>query len=182
MAVAVEEKLLKVGQYGHGLSAFAAKADARFAKVTDTSAVSEKVNTLIGTDTGKSARAIAAEELAKQLIPDGAKESLDTLAEIAAWIQAHPDDASKMNQAIAALQAKTVLGTYMDGETAKEYATVKAYVEAYVASQVSGKVDKVEGKGLSTNDFDNTYKAKLDAIEYATDAEIDAIIAGIWAA
>lgn len=61
------------------------------------------VDTLVGTDTGKSARTIANEELAKQLIPENANESLDTLAEIAAWIQAHPDDASAMNAAITKL-------------------------------------------------------------------------------
>lgn len=91
------------------------------------------VSTLVGEDTDKSARTIANEELAKQLIPENAKESLDTLAEIAAWIQSHPDDASAMNEAIAALQAKGTLGTDADS---KEYATVKAYVEAYVAAQV----------------------------------------------
>lgn len=63
-----------------------------------------KLTTLIGTDTGKSVRKIANEELAAQLIPDGAKESLDTLQEIAAWIQAHPDDASAMSADIAELQ------------------------------------------------------------------------------
>lgn len=59
-----------------------------------------QVGTLVGEDTGKSARTIAAEELAKQLIPEAAAESLDTLEEIAAWIQAHPGDAATMNEAI----------------------------------------------------------------------------------
>ena len=39
-----------------------------------------------------------------------------------------------MNSAIEALEAKTVLGTYIDGEETKEYATVKAYVEAAIAA------------------------------------------------
>lgn len=73
-------------------------------------AVEDEVDTLIGEDVGKSARTIANEELAKQLIGDSAKESLDTLEEIAAWIQSHPDDASAMNAAIAALQAKVDTG------------------------------------------------------------------------
>ena len=64
------------------------------------------VETLIGADTGKSARAIATEELAAQLIPANAQEALDTLTEIAAWIQAHPGDAAAINAAISALQAK----------------------------------------------------------------------------
>lgn len=61
-----------------------------------------KVDTLIGADTGKSARTIANEELAKQLIPENAGEALDTLQEIAAWIQSHPGDAAAMNEAIGA--------------------------------------------------------------------------------
>lgn len=65
-----------------------------------------KLTTLIGADAGKSARTIANEELAAQLIPENAKEALDTLGEIAAWIQAHPGDASAMNAAIEALEGK----------------------------------------------------------------------------
>ena len=63
-------------------------------------ALSAKVNTLIGSDVNKSVRTIAAEELAAQLIPSDAQESLNTLEEIAAWIQEHPGDAATMNQQI----------------------------------------------------------------------------------
>lgn len=35
---------------------------------------------------------------------------------------------------------------------------------AKIAALESGKVDKVEGKGLSSNDFTNVYKTKLDGI------------------
>ena len=65
----------------------------------------QTLNTLVGNDSGKSARTIANEELAAQLIPDDAQESLNTLQEIADWIQDHPDDASAMNTAITAIQA-----------------------------------------------------------------------------
>jgi hypothetical protein len=64
----------------------------------------DKITTLIGSDTNKSVRTIANEELAAQLIPEHAKEALDTLAEIAAWIQDHPDDAAAMNSKITALE------------------------------------------------------------------------------
>ena len=63
-----------------------------------------KVATLIGEDADKSVRTIANEELAKQLIAEGAAESLDTLQEIAQWIQDHPGDAAAMNAAIEQLQ------------------------------------------------------------------------------
>ena len=72
------------------------------------------IATLNGEDTGKSVRTIANEELAAQLIPSNAKEALDTLQEIAAWIQAHPDDASAMNGKITALQ--TAVGHPAEGE------------------------------------------------------------------
>ena len=52
------------------------------------------------TDKNKSIRAIAAEEIAEQLIPDDAQESLDTLQEISNWIQQHPDDVAEMNKNI----------------------------------------------------------------------------------
>lgn len=64
----------------------------------------QTITTLVGNDSGKSARTIANEELAAQLIPDSAQESLNTLQEIADWIQNHPDDASAMNAAITAIQ------------------------------------------------------------------------------
>lgn len=71
----------------------------------DIAAVQALVNTLIGDDASKSARTIAAEEIAKQLIPENAKEALDTLQEIAAWIQQHPEDVAEINRRIAALEA-----------------------------------------------------------------------------
>ena len=47
------------------------------------------------------------EELAAQLIPEEASDSLDTLQEIAAWIQSHPEDAAAMNNDIAELSGKS---------------------------------------------------------------------------
>lgn len=102
-----------------------------FAYASDVSTLNGKVTTLIGSDTNKSVRTIANEELAAQLIPANAGEALDTLQEIAAWIQSHPGDASAMNSAITALQSKVVLGK--DGSN-QEYATVKAYVEAAISA------------------------------------------------
>ena len=103
-----------------------------------------RINTLVGSDTDKSVRTIANEELAAQLIPQDAQEALDTLEEIAAWIQEHPQDA-------AAMAAKLTLGTHeVEGEQV-QYNTVKAYVEAYVASQLSASALS-EGNGI---DIDN---------------------------
>ena len=92
----------------------------------DAAAVGAKVDTLVGEDTGKSARTIANEELAKQLIPENADASLDTLQEIAAWIQAHPSDASDMNNKITALEGKAHEHTnkaVLDGITSDKVAS-----------------------------------------------------------
>ena len=101
------------------------------------------VDTLVGEDTGKSARTIANEELAKQLVAEGAKESLDTLAEIAAWIQSHPDDAAAMNKAIEDLEA--LVGTLPEGVTAT---TIVGYIQEVVAAEKS-RAEEVES-GLDT--------------------------------
>lgn len=106
--------------------------------------------TLVGSDTGKSARTIANEELAKQLIPEGAQESLDTLTEIAQWIQDHPDDAAAMNTALGKLQA------IVDGIGGEEddYVTVMAAIEGKIAAAMAGIVQdatKVEKSEINGN-------------------------------
>lgn len=186
-----------------GLAALAYKSEvstsdlaAALKAVIDAKAEASTVSTLIGGDTGKSVRTIANEELAAQLIPANAQEALDTLQEISAWIQSHPNE-------VAAIRRKLTLGA--NGET--EYATVKDYVEAVTSGlikltalsvstsgdgnavtemsynnstgaftltkgttfltehqDISGKVDKVDGKGLSTNDYTTAEKNKLAGI------------------
>jgi len=110
--------------------------------------VNGKVTTLIGSDAAKSVRTIANEELAAQLIPANAKEALDTLQEIAAWIQSHPDDASAMNTAITNLQ--NLVGTLpQDTDETSVVAWVTAELAA-LASQISGK--NVGASGETGND------------------------------
>lgn len=98
-----------------------------------------KITTLIGTDASKSVRTIANEELAKQLIPGDAKESLDTLGEIAAWIQQHPDDASAMNKKITDLTTK--VGAIPTTGTGANSATVVAYAAALAADAKKAGTD-----------------------------------------
>ena len=114
-----------------GLAALAYKAQVSQADLDAAlQAVLGNITTLVGADAGKSARTIANEELAAQLIPESAKESLNTLTEIAAWIQEHPDDASAMNAAIEALQAVTAgIGGEED-----DYATVVAAIEGKISA------------------------------------------------
>lgn len=90
-------------------------------KLADLFADKSILDALIGTDSGKTVRAIAAEELAALLIPENANAARDTLAEIAAWIQEHPEDAATMNANIAALQqAVAALGSLANKNTVTE--------------------------------------------------------------
>lgn len=74
-------------------------------QLQDISDLQATVATLVDTDTGKSVATIAAEKVAELLIPQNAQESLDTLQEIADWIQSHPSDVSEINSSISNLQA-----------------------------------------------------------------------------
>ena len=129
-----------------------------------------KVTTLIGSDADKSVRAIAAEEIAAQLIPEGAKESLDSLTEIAKWIQDHPDDVATMNAAIqAAQEAAEAAQADVDAleavvGTAKTESKAATGLYAYIDAADDKKVDKEVGKGLSANDFTDEFKTKLEGI------------------
>lgn len=144
-------------------------------------AVEGKVTTLIGEDASKSVRTIANEELAKQLIAEGADVKLDTLQEIAAWIQQHPKDAAAMNAAIEAL--KTKVGNIPEGATSD---TIVAYIQEVVdveksraegaESGIAARVTTLEGKFSGDDSVDNKIAAaKSEAIAAAaTDAETKA--------
>ena len=93
------------------------------------------IGTLRGTDTGKSARTIAAEEVAK--VVNGAPESFDTLKELSDWISTHGTDAAAMNTAITKLQG-IVAG--IGGEGEKD--TVVAYVTDAIAALKIGDYAK----------------------------------------
>lgn len=74
-------------------------------------------------------------EKVAEIVAD-APEDFDTLKEMSDWISSHEEDASAMNSAILAN-----------------------------TSAISGKVDKVTGKGLSTEDFTTAEKSKLAGLE-----------------
>lgn len=186
----------KIGTVENGKTLAGLIADNATAIQDHKTAIDAKVTTLIGSDTNKSVRTIANEELAAQLIPSNAAESLDTLQEIAAWIQNHPGDASAMNSAIKALQTKTELGKYTpEGQSeAIEYATVKAYVEAVkkeLATNTTGLANRVKANedaiviiNGDSNTTGSINKALADAKAYTdnktqsmSNQEIETIIA-----
>ena len=169
-----------------GLAALAYKAQVSEADLdTALKAVVTNVGTLVGTDSGKSVPNIAPEELAAQLIPHDAKDSLNTLQEIADWIQDHPDDASAMNTALTKLQA-VVAG--IGGED-DDYQTVVAAIEGKIAaaqSAIYAAITAGDTNGhLDVNGADVTvythpahtakqnglYKVTVDAEGHVSDAQ-----------
>lgn len=235
MAISTE-KLLKLSQFQTGLTAAKNYTDAKVKTVSDfvgalpegvtastvvayvdektagiasdaaLQALNGKVNTLVGEDTNKSARAIAAEETAK--IVAGADASYDTLKEIADWISSHSTDAAAMNSAIVALQG-IVDGIGGEGEKA----TVVAYVDDAIAALKigdyakaadltalagrvsaleSGKADKattLAGYGITDAYTKTQADAKIleliDAnvtINVATDDEVTAVCTAVFGA
>lgn len=235
MAISTE-KLLKLSQFQTGLTAAKNYTDTKVKTVSDlvgtlpegatastvvgyvdekTAGIASdaalqdlngKVTTLVGEDTNKSARAIAAEETAK--IVAGADASYDTLKEIADWISSHSTDAAAMNSAILALQG-IVDGIGGEGEKA----TVVAYVDDAIAALKigdyakaadltalagrvsaleSGKADKattLAGYGISDAYTKTQADAKIleliDAnvtINVATDDEVTAVCTAVFGA
>ena len=128
------------------LSVFKAQNDQTYAAKPDMTA-------LIGADTGKSVRTIAAEELAAQLIPANAQEALNSLTEIAAWIQAHPEDAAAINAAITALQAKVDTGD----------TTVSTYVTQYVTLALNTLGALATKSTVTEADLDAALAEKINA-------------------
>lgn len=84
-----------------------------------------------------------------QIIAD-APQDFDTLKEIADWISSHEDSAAAMNSAI---HANT--------------------------TAIAGKVDKVTGKGLSTEDYTTAEKTKLADLENYDDTALTSRVSAL---
>jgi len=141
--------------------------DATKGLVKDVATITNTIATLVGTDTNKSVRTIANEELTKQLIPENAQESMNTLQEIAAWIQSHPEDASAMSADITKLQG-IVAGIGGEGEQA----TVIAYVNS-ITTPITDRVSAAEGKitALETAGAEKNIINSVDTTQFSIDAE-----------
>lgn len=120
-----------------------------------------RVDVLVGSDTGKSARAIVQDEVAKQLTSENISDSFDTLKEIAEWLSSHPEDVTAINEAIEAnADAIEVLNgdDKVNGSVAKTVKdsinTVRSWVsEGYATKdQVNAKYTK-PSTGIPTSDL-----------------------------
>lgn len=154
---------------------------------TDLSDINAKLTTLIGEDSNKSVRTIALEELTKQLIPENAQEAMDTLQEIASFLQEHPTEAAAMNKKLNDLA--TLVGDALpEGATAK---TVIAYIDEAVKKEtdrattaegvIQSAVDAIKGDYLKAADKTElegkvtTEKERAEGAESALDTRLKAV-------
>jgi hypothetical protein len=162
------------------------------AEQTDLDAVEGKVDTLIGADTGKSARAISAEEATKAINDFATKVSDDgtvnSFKELVDWAASHGSEAAEMTAAIQAIEA-ILAGIGGDGEqptvvayVADAIAALKIgdYAKAAELTALAARVTAAEGKlDTLTGDAEtegSVAKALADAKAYTDekDAAMDA--------
>lgn len=106
---------------------------------------------------------------------DGAPEELDTLKEITTELEKNQSGVSTIIKKLEAKLDKTQVTDDLSVRSNKIVLSSSAVAEAldnlssYMITEINQtskqKVDKVEGKGLSTNDYTDVDKQKLNAIE-----------------
>lgn len=127
--------------------------------IEDITAFKTAVNTLVGTDTGKSVRTIANEELAAQLLSGKADADFKTLQALATWLEDHPEEVAEINKNIN--QMKALIGTAIpEGATSTN---IIDYIQELVNAEktrataaekgLSDRVTDLESKIGSENAF-----------------------------
>ena len=137
---------------------------------------------VIGTDTGKSMRAVAALVVAE--IVGDASDSFDTLEEIAAWIEAHPNDVAAMVKRITDLETamggtvnktdiiNTLDSTALDKPLSAAMGAKLNAMLTEISDELDGKTtpeqvakaisDALTGYALKDHNHDGTYAKPAD--------------------
>lgn len=153
-------------------------------------ALEGKIETLKGTGAGSISKAIddAFNDFSTKVTDD---EVVNSYKELIDWAAEHGGDAAEMAASISNLE-NLLAGIGGEDEPATVQAAIAAAVNAlgigniYTKSEtdalLEGKVNAVEGMGLSANDFSDALKSKLEAIEagatantYSYDAETETL-------
>lgn len=132
----------------------------KFGQATSADELGERLTAVEGQITTINGKLIAATQLADGLMSKEDKKKLDLIAENA--------------------QVNTIEGVQLDGVdlTPDEHKKVNvALAETYLkkSDAESTYVAKEEGKGLSTNDYDNAAKAIVDGVEGKLDQKVDKV-------
>lgn len=110
-----------------------------------------RLDILIGLDGEKSARTIANEELAAQLLSGKADADFKTLQQLAAWLEDHPEDVAAINAAIA-LNAENIA---KEENRAKK---VENSLEAALNEEIQLREAQINGLNFSTKEEVNRAK------------------------
>ena len=141
----------------------AADAGLKAAYEAADSALGARISTLEGSDSGKSVRTIANEELAAQLLTGKADDDFKTLQDLAAWLESHPEDAAEMNTKISTLT------TNLATETSNREAADSA-LDARISTN-EGKITTLEGTVAEHGTKIEAVEGKVTALE-GEDAKI----------
>lgn len=123
--------------------------------------------------------------VADQLVADAAKAKTDIAKNESAIdaLETLVGDTSVEDQITSALTGyvqEDTLEDYVQNSTLENYVQ-NSDLEGYVQdSDLEGYVKKENGKALSTNDYTAADKAKVDALIYATDDEVDAMLDDVF--
>ena len=100
----------------------------------------------------------------------GASEAYDTLKEIEEYIERDEAGAVALAQSITRLETEKVSKEDIDSALSNE--SENPVQNKVITVALNEKVDKVSGKGLSTNDYTTSDKDKLASLENYDDSEI----------
>lgn len=164
LSTAIESLKTVVGDDKGGLVKQVADNKAAITKLNGTSAVEGSVDKKV---------ADAINEFATKVSDD---QTVNTFKELIDYAASHQGEYSTLSGEVQA--NKTAIATLngKDNEAGSVAKTVKDAVEAAQATlqgNIDKKVDKVEGKGLSTNDYTTDEKTKLEGI--ADGAQVNVI-------
>lgn len=142
------------------------------AETSTVTTLSDKIDVLNGSGIGSVSKAItdAFNDFATKVSDDGV---INSYKELIDWAAKHGGEAAEMTAAISNIEG-LLAGIGGEGNPPTVEAAIAAaisdlnignyYTKTQVDAKLIGKVDKEDGKGLSSNDFTDTYKSKIDSI------------------
>lgn len=145
-----------------------------------------RIAVIEGEDVGKSMRTVAAAEVAK--VVASAPESLNTLEEIAAWIEKHPEDVAAMNAAIGKNASDIATNSAAIAKNAEDVAknavgiATNAAAIAQNAENIAGLNSKVSELESADDELDKKIAAvdkKVDEVPVIEELKVNGVSATI---
>lgn len=161
------------------------------ASSSDISDVNDRIDVIVGTNTddaNKSIRSIATDVLTEVLVDENAADAYNSLEEMSAWLQSHPESAAAMNLeleqlkgTVSGLQNANVVSTFggkTGAITVKGGQTANGSVNLIMSNNqlqasIVGLKDLAYKDSLSKSDVGLTNVDNLAAANYLTDFKVD---------